>query len=41
MEAQVTLTEGWTADDPRWAALNVMLDYSIQYGEFRKVTENF
>lgn len=32
LEAQALMTEGWAGDDPRWEALGVMLDYSIQYG---------
>jgi hypothetical protein len=41
LEAQAVLTEGWEHDDPRWDALLLMLDYSIQYGEFRSVAQNF
>jgi hypothetical protein len=41
LEAQEILTEGWEADDPRWEALCLMLDYSVQYGEFKAVVEVF
>lgn len=38
LAAQIEVTKDWTADDPRWEHLNVMLDYSIQFGEFKAVT---
>jgi hypothetical protein len=35
MEANRLVAADWPADDPRWDALRVMLDYSIQFGERR------
>lgn len=35
IEANRLVAADWTADDPRWDALKVMLDYSIQFGERR------
>jgi len=35
LEANKLIAQDWTADDPRWEALGVMLDYSIQFGERR------
>jgi hypothetical protein len=39
IEAQIELTKDWTADDPRWEALMTMLDYSLQYGEWKALTD--
>lgn len=33
IEAQRVVAADWPAEDPRWDALMVMLDYSIQFGE--------
>lgn len=35
IEANRLVAADWTHDDPRWDALQVMLDYSIQFGERR------
>lgn len=35
LAANALVAADWPADDPRWDALGVMLDYSIQYGSRR------
>ena len=35
IDANRLVAADWSADDPRWDALRVMLDYSIQFGERR------
>lgn len=39
MAAQAEVTKDWTADDPRWQALTVLLDYSIQWGKWESVRD--
>lgn len=34
LEAQALVCDGWAGDDHRWEQLQVLLDYSIQYGRY-------
>jgi hypothetical protein len=41
LDAQIEVSKDWAADDPRWGALNTMLDYSLQYGQWQRLREQF